>query len=112
MQRLVAFGFLVAGVGVLFGLGWGLVAAGLLLWVRDDRATAWLSRRFDQLLIRVAAGRHRLREAPRKTVATWTMGAGMVTAPSGVMLVAGLGVALVVAAGLLIGISLLIGWGA
>src|SRR6266498_880721 len=111
MQRLVAFGLLVAGVVVLFGVGWGLVAGGLLLWVRDDRAAAWLARQGDLLLIRVAAGRHRLREAPRRTVAAWTMGAGVATAPPGALLIGGLGVALIVAAALLVGVSLLLGWG-
>lgn len=96
----------------MFGLGWGLVAAGLVLWVRDDRAAGWLSRRFDQALIRVAAGRRRVRETPRKVLAAWTMGAGIVSAPTGVMLFAGAGVALAVAAVLLIALSLLLGWGA
>src|SRR6266540_1157290 len=74
------------------GLGGVWLLGGLLLWVRDDRAAAWLARQGDLLLIRVAAGRHRLREAARRTVAAWTMGAGVATAPPGALLIGGLGV--------------------
>lgn len=112
MQRLVAFGLLVAGVFVQFGLGWALLAAGLLLWARDDRAVSWLTGRRDRL-VAWAGGRWRaVRAAPRKSTAVVMMGAGVLAAPAGVQLVAGLGVALVVAAGLAIGFSLLLGWGA
>ncbi len=112
MQRLVAFGLLVAGVFVQFGLGWALLAAGLLLWARDDRAVAWLTGRRDRLVDWAGDRWQRVRAAPRKSTAAALMGAGVLTAPAGVSLVAGVGVAIVVAAGLAIGFSLLLGWGA
>ena len=112
MQRLVAFGLLVAGVLVQFGLGWALLAAGLLLWARDDRAVSWLKGRRLQLADWAGDRWQRLRAAPRKSTAAVMMGAGVLAAPAGVSLVAGVGVAIVVAGGLVIGFSLLLGWGA
>ncbi len=69
MQRLVAFGLLVAGVFVQFGLGWALLAAGLLLWARDDRAVAWLTGRRDRLVDWAGDRWQRVRAAPRKSFA-------------------------------------------
>ena len=112
MQRLVAFGLLVAGVFVQFGLGWALLAAGLLLWARDDRAVAWLTGRRDRLVAWVDERWRAARAAPRKSTAAVLMGAGVLAAPAGVQLVVGFGVALVVAAVLAIAFSLLLGWGA
>ena len=112
MQRLIAFGLLVAGVVVLFGVGWGLVAAGLVLWVRDDRAVSWLTDRRDRLVAWAGERWGAARDAPRKSTAAVMMGAGVVTAPSGVLLVAGLGAAVIAAAVLAIGFSLLLGWDA
>lgn len=112
MQRLVAFGLLVAGVVVLFGVGWGLLAAGLLLWARDDRAVSWLTNRRDRLVSWSGVRWRAARAAPRKSTAAVLMGAGILAAPAGVQLVVGFGVALIVAAVLTIGFSLLLGWGA
>ena len=109
---MVAFGLLVAGVFVQFGLGWALLAAGLLLWARDDRAVSWLKGRRLQLSD-WAGGRWRaMRAAPRKSTAAVLMGAGILAAPAGVQVAVGFGVALIVAAVLTIAFSLLLGWGA
>ena len=112
MQRLVAFGLLVAGVLVQFGLGWGLLAAGLLLWARDDRAVTWLTGRRDRLVVWAGERWRAVRGAPRKSVAGGVMAAALVTAPTGASMVWGLGIALVVAAVLALGFSLLLGWDA
>lgn len=112
MQRLVAVALLVAGVFVLAGPGWALLVAGGLLWVRDDRVTGWVSARWVRARAWSRVSWSRVREVPRKTIAATGMGVGMLTAPSGTLLIAGLGTALVVAAVLLLGFSLLLGWGA
>jgi hypothetical protein len=112
MQRLVAFGLLVAGVLVQFGLGWGLLAAGLLLWVRDDRAVVWLTGRRDRLVRWAGVAWRRVRTAPRKSTAAGVMAVGLVAAPAGVSMIASIGAAIVAAAFLAIAFSLLLGWGA
>jgi len=112
MQRLVAFGLLVAGVFVLFGVGWGLLAAGLVLWVRDDRAVSWLTGRRDRLVAWAGETWRRARATPRKSMAAGVMSLGLLAGPAGVSMVASIGVAIIVAAGLAVALSLLLGWGA
>ena len=109
---MVAFGLLVAGVFVQFGLGWALLAAGLLLWARDDRAVAWLTGRRDRAVAWTGERWRAVRDAPRKSTAAAVMAAALVTAPTGASMVWGVGIALVVAAVLALGFSLLLGWGA
>lgn len=112
MQRMIATLFLVAGVAMVAGVGWGLLAAGALLWFRDDRAEAWVRDRVAR--VRAWYGRtvERLRAAPRRMVSGVTMGAGLVTAPVGVAAIAGVGAGVLAAGAALVGFSLLLGWGA
>lgn len=101
MRLVVAFACLVAGVFVLAGLGWALVTTGALVWLVDDRSVAWLTERRKQFV-----------SAPRRAIASVAMGAGLVLAPIGVILAAGLGVGLAVGGLALVGFSVLFGWGA
>ncbi len=111
MQRLVAVGCLIAGVLVLAGLGWALLAAGGLLWLADDRVAVWLTGRWSRLQADVRGRWASAREAPRHALARSMMGMGAVAAPAGALVAAGVGAALLVAAGVLLGLSLLLGWG-
>lgn len=112
MQRLIAFGCVVAGVFVLAGTGWALLALGGLLWVRDDRAAAWLSDRWSRGRAATVVRWRQVRAAPRRVLAGSMMGGGAVAAPAGALVAAGTGAALLVAAAILLGLSLLLGWGA
>jgi hypothetical protein len=108
MQRMIAAAFVVAGVFVLVGLGWALLAAGAVLWFRDDRAVAW---------IRERAGRLRpwLAEAaamPRRSISGTSMGVGLVLAPTGVLAMAGVAAGVLTAGVLLISFAVFSGWGA
>jgi hypothetical protein len=108
VQRVAGAVCVVAGVLVLAGPGWALLVAGGLLWVRDARVEAWAAGR-------VAAVRRvwlAARRMPRRSLAASAMGAGLVLAPVGAVVSFGAGVALLVAAGLLLGFSLLTGQGA
>ncbi len=111
MQRLVAVGCLIAGVLVLAGLGWALLAAGGLLWLADDRVAVWLTGRWSRLQADVRGRWASAREAPRHALARSMMGMGAVAAPAGALVAAGVGAALIVAAVVLLGLSLLLGWG-
>jgi len=113
-RSFVVFGLAFAGVVMLAGVGWALVAGAvmaLVLWPRDvadDRVLAlarWAAVLGRQWAIRV-------RSAPRRVTAATGMGAGVVLLPAGVGVVAGGGVAVAVFGVLLIGFSVLTGWGA
>lgn len=108
-MRLIARGCLVAGVLLLVGPGWALLAAGVLLLVRDEMAEAWLVSRRDDV---TRVGRWFVRVPPRRRVAGASMGAGLLFAPAGAFLSFGVGIAVLVAAFLLLGLSLLTGQGA
>jgi hypothetical protein len=108
MQRLVASALLTAGVLVLAGVGWALVVAGVFAWLADDRSVAWLSDRWDQ----AQAAWRRLAGAPRRSLAGGAMGVGLIALPAGATAEIGVAVGVMVFGGLLIGFSLLSGWGA
>jgi hypothetical protein len=111
VQRLVAVALLVAGVLVLAGPGWALLVAGGLLWVRDDRVTERVSDRWVRARAWSRVSWGRVRDAPRRVLAGGMMGVGAVAAPTGALVAAGVGAALLVAAAVLFGLSLLLGWG-
>ena len=102
-----------AGVWLLAGAGWALLAGGFLvfgLWPQG--AETALSRP-----ARVVAERARrvagwAAGVPRRAVAVGGMGGGLALVPAGLGLWIGLGAAVVAAGGLLIGLSLLAGQGA
>jgi hypothetical protein len=108
MQRLVATALITVGVAVLLGVGWAFLAAGGLVWLLDDRSTAWLVESRD----RVWGAAQRLVATPRRSLSATAMGAGLVAVPAGVTVEVGVAVGVIVFGGLLIGFSLLSGWGA
>lgn len=112
MQRMLAAVCLVAGVFVMFGAGPALLAAGALLWVRDDRAAVWLTEHRKAATERIKTTVSAARELPRRAMAGSAMGVGLAAVPAGMTVVYGAGAALVAAGALLIGFSLLSGWGA
>jgi hypothetical protein len=98
-----------AGVWVLAGPGWALLAGALLvfaLWPQGaETALARAGRQVLELGRRAAA-------APRRAVAMGTSAGGLALLPVGLALSTGIGVAVAVGGGLLIGYGLLTGWGA
>jgi hypothetical protein len=98
-----------AGVWVLAGPGWALLAGALLVFVLwPQGAETALARAGRQA---VELGR-RARTAPRRAVAMGGTAGGLALLPVGLALSTGIGVAVAVAGGLLIGYGLLTGWGA
>lgn len=98
-----------AGVWVLAGPGWALLAGALLvfaLWPQGaETVLAQAGRRAGEFAKRAAA-------APRRAVAMGASAGGLALLPVGLGLSAGAGVAVAVGGGLLIGYGLLTGWGA
>lgn len=111
-HRMLASICLVAGVFVMFGPGPALLAAGVLLWVRDERAERWLVARRNQVVTQARSIGAKLTRVPRRSLAGLSMAAGLVATPAGVAVAFGLGAAVVTAGVTLIGFSLLTGWGA
>ena len=111
-HRMLASVCLVAGVFVMFGAGPALLAAGALLWVRDDRAEQWLIERRSGLVKRAEGTRRALASVPRQAMAGASMAAGLVATPAGVAVAFGIGAGVVAGGVLLLGFSLLTGWGA
>jgi hypothetical protein len=102
-----------AGVYVLAGAGWALLAGAFLtfaLW--PDGADTALARGWRQAagLSRALAGR--VSAMPRRAGAAGSMASGIVLVPAGLVMSAGLGTGVVAAGALLIGFSLLTGQGA
>jgi hypothetical protein len=110
-RSLVAACLAFAGVWLLAGAGWALVAGALLvfaLWRREPDWAALGARG-------AAAGRRlaaRVKAAPRRATAVGGMTGGIVLLPLGLGVSSGLGIAVAAAGGLLIGLSLLTGQGA
>ncbi len=102
-----------AGVYVLAGAGWALLAGAFLVFaVWPDGADTALARGYRRaaglshaLAGRVAAG-------PRRAGAAGSMASGIVLVPAGLGMTAGLGIGVAAAGLLLIGFSLLTGQGA
>lgn len=124
MHRLAAVCCLAAGIGVLAGPGWALLALGVLLWGSGPRRRPEADNgpqeapldaavaRARELAVKARDGAARAAQKPRRTTAVASMAAGVTGVPTGVLLVAGTGAAVLAAAGLLIGVSLLTGWNA
>ena len=111
-RRWVAAAALVAGVGVLAGFGWALLAAGALLWLTpatpDPARRAVLAWRSG--IARAGRAWRSWRGRPRAVLATASMPAAMTMLPIGVGLLAGVGAGLVAAGLVFGGVSLLLGW--
>ncbi len=100
-----------AGVFVLAGAGWALLAGALLVLAAWRKEPDWAV-----LAARAAGAARRLatraKAAPRRATAVTGMGGGLALLPAGLGLSAGAGVALTASAVALIGLSLLTGQGA
>jgi hypothetical protein len=104
-RSFAVFGLAFAGVFLLAGTGWALVAGAclvLVLWRKEPDWQAFATR------ARALAGR--VRVAPRRSVAVGGMTAGLVAAPAGAGLAWGAGAGLLTAGMALIGLALLTGW--
>ncbi|MGC9544014.1 hypothetical protein [Streptomyces sp. UG1] len=125
MHRLAAVACLAAGIGVLAGPGWALLALGVLLWGSGPRRGRREGERGPQeapldaavvrareLAARLREGAGRAAQAPRRTTAVTSMAAGLASVPAGVLVSVGVGGAAVTAGGLLIGLGILTGWNA
>jgi hypothetical protein len=112
-RSLLAASLACAGIYVLAGLGWALLAGACLTFALVPGGTDSLlvsaSRRALVLARRASAA---ARSAPRRAVAAGGMGGGLALVPAGLGLWIGAGAAAVAAGGLLIGLSLLTGQGA
>ena len=110
-RSLVAVCLAFAGVFVLAGAGWALLAGAFLVlaaWRKEpDWAVlaAWVTSGAVSLGGRVKA-------APRRATAVTGMGGGLALLPAGLGMSAGAGVALTAGGVLLIGVGVLTGWGA
>src|SRR6266702_1497420 len=110
-RSLVAACLAFAGVFVLAGAGWALLAGAFLVFAAWRREPDWavLRARGAAASRRVAA---QVKARPRRATAVGGMTGGSVLLPIGLGLVSGLGVAVAACGGLLIGLSLLAGQGA
>jgi hypothetical protein len=112
-RRAAALAALVAGVWLLTNPGWALLAlAGMLLIgvpTGTDETVAAAAGRVRAAVTGVAST---AKGAPRRSVAVSAMSLGVLAVPAGLLLAAGAGIALATLGGLLLGVSLLTGWGA
>jgi hypothetical protein len=110
-RSLVAACLAFAGVFVLAGAGWALLAGAFLVFALWRREPDWA-----HLRARAAAGTvtlaRRVKAAPRRATALGGMGGGLALLPAGLGLSAGAGVAVAAGGALLIGVGVLTGWGA
>ncbi len=100
-----------AGVFVLAGAGWALLAGALLVlaaW-REEPDWRFLAARVTSGAVRLGG---RVKAAPRRATAVTGMGGGLALLPAGLGVSAGAGVALAAGGVLLIGVGVLTGWGA
>src|SRR5260221_13239094 len=98
-----------AGVFVLAGTGWALLAGSFLVLAAWRKEPDW------RLLADRAAGAARrlgarVKAAPRRATAVTGMGGGLALLPAGLGVSAGAGVALAAGGVLLIGVGVLTGW--
>lgn len=115
LRRVAAAGCAVAGVAVLAGVGWALLAAAVLLAVLPE--PRWLAILADRVRGAAAALREktrmiRARGAGRRAVAQGQMAAALLLGPLGMIVWVGVGAGLVVAAAGLAVLSLHLGWNA
>jgi hypothetical protein len=116
LTRWLAASCAVAGVGVLAGLGWALLAAAVVLAVLPEPSfmldLVGRGRRLAAGAGEKARRRLAVRGAGRRAVAVASMPAALVLGPVGFAVVAGVGVGLIAAAVALAALSLLAGWNA
>jgi hypothetical protein len=104
----VCLGF--AGVWLLAGPGWALLAGAVLVFALWRREPDWLA-----LRARAAAMARglaaRVKDRPRRATAVGGMVSGIALVPAGLGLSAGAGVAVAAAGVMAVAVSLLTGWG-
>ncbi len=106
-RRIVMIACLTAGVALLTGPGWALLALGVLVEVAwPHTQPAWLP----GVVARVRGWLDAAKATPRRVLAASTMTVGVLVIPTGVLLLAGVGAAMVVAGMLAVGEGLLLGW--
>jgi hypothetical protein len=109
VRSLVASCLAFAGVWLLAGPGWALLAGALLVFVLwpagAETELARAGRRASALARQAMA-------APRRAVAMTTAAGGLALLPVGLALATGIGIAVATAGGLLIAGGLLTGWNA
>lgn len=110
MHRAAAVACLSAGLWILAGPGWALLALGGLLWIVAPRETQPV--KLADLAERAREIAAVARQAPRRAAAVGSMAAGAIALPSGVLLVAGVGAGVIAAGVVLGGVSLVTGWDA
>jgi hypothetical protein len=110
-RSLVAASMAFAGVFMLAGTGWALLAGAFLVLAAWRKEPDWrsLAARAGTAARRLAL---RVKAAPRRATALGGMGGGLALLPAGLGLSAGAGVALTAAAVSLLGLGVLTGWGA
>lgn len=111
MYRAAAVACFAAGLWILAGPGWALLAMGALLWVLEPRGSKEPAR-WGEAVTWLRGLAVQAQEMPRRVTAVTSMAAGVVGVPAGVMLLYGAGAAIVTAGAALIGVSLLTGWNA
>ena len=112
-RSVLAASLVFAGVWLLAGAGWGLVAGGCLVFVLwPQGAETALTTAFWRVAGWGRALGARAKAAPRRATAVGGMTAGVALLPAGLGLSVGLGVAVAACGALLIGVGLLTGWGA
>src|SRR6266496_2482119 len=112
-RSFVVFALAFAGVFLLAGAGWALVAGACLvfaLWPRG--ADDWVTAAFARSVVPVRRWVARVKAAPRRATAVGGMTAGVALAPVGLGLATTAGTAVAAAGVLLIGVAVLAGWGA
>jgi hypothetical protein len=107
MRSLVVACLAFAGVFMLAGPGWALLAGAGLVAVAWRREPDWRS-----LEARARRWATVVRAAPKRAVAVGGMGAAVVLLATGFALALGSGAGLVAGGGSLAGVALLTGWGA
>lgn len=110
MHRYVAAACVAAGVGLLAGVGWALLALGALVWLLAPPGTQPVN--LAAVMERARGLSLRARQAPRRTAAVTSVSAGLSAIPAGVLVVGGLGMASIVGGSLLVGFGVLTGWNA
>lgn len=108
----VAAACVVAGVAVLAGLGWALLAAGALTWLTPRALPPTLAGRVKAVWSSVLGRIRRVEWAGRgrRSASVIAMGLAMLAIPLGVGLSIGAGPAIITSGVLLVSFSLLAGW--
>ncbi|MDG9703803.1 hypothetical protein [Streptomyces sp. DH37] len=112
MHRAAAVACLAAGVLLLAGPGWALLALGVMLLAAAPRQEQREPVTLDAVRERARAAGAWAQQAPRRAAAAASMAVGVTGVPAGVLLLYGGGAAVLTAGGMAVVLSLLTGWNA